>query len=161
MNRLLIVSGWTLLTAIPMSAAVASEPPRPAHPCAAMQDAVLRLDCYDKAFRRPDSDEAEPAAVKVAEDFGFSEAEIRAREPDRGLQDAADQLAAIVAEVGYTQRTRKMIVTLDNGQVWLQSEAVTSGRLRAGDHVTIQKAALGSYQLLTPGRIAVRVRRLR
>lgn len=161
MNRLLSASVWALLTAMPMSATVASEPPRPTHPCAAMQDAVERLDCYDQAFERPDSDETHPAAVKVAEDFGFSEVEKRARDPDHGKRDAADQMEAIVAEVGYMQGTRKMIVTLDNGQIWLQSEALTSGRLRAGDRVTIRKAALGSYQLLTPGRIAVRVRRLR
>jgi hypothetical protein len=53
-------------------------------------------------------------------------------------------------------------VKLENDQVWEQAEIVTTkARLKPGDVVTIRKAALGSYTLLTPSRMVIRVRRVR
>lgn len=161
----LLTPSLTLLGAALMTGAFASDPQGSTHPCAAMQDAADRLACYDKAFgRSAEVDEAPVAAAAAAararQDFGLSEAEKRARAPDADKEVFPDQVEAVVASIGY-RGTGEMIVTLDNGQVWVQAESVTNARLRAGDTVTVRKAALGSYQLLTPGRIAMRVRRVR
>ncbi len=52
-------------------------------------------------------------------------------------------------------------VTLANGQVWEQVEAVPSFQPRAGDPITVRQASLGSY--LLRGRVGapVRARRVR
>ena len=50
-------------------------------------------------------------------------------------------------------------VALANGQVWVQSEANQNGYLRDGSSVTIKRAALGSYKLVSD-TVSTRVRRL-
>lgn len=167
MHRPLLASGSTSLAALLLSAAVASEPQGQQHPCAAVRVASERLACYDQAFGLP-AEHLEPpvaaaaaaAAAKAGQDFGFSEAEKRARTTDPDQTALVDRLEAVVAGIGR-HGTGEMIVNLDNGQIWMQAESVTSARLRVGDQVTIRKASMGSYQLLTPGRIAMRVRRLK
>ena len=58
-----------------------------------------------------------------------------------------------------TRRTGEFVYTLANGQVWVQSEANQNGYLRDGTGVTIKRAALGSYKLVS-GTVSTRVRRL-
>jgi hypothetical protein len=164
MHRPLLASASTSLAALLLTAAVASEPQGQQHPCTAVRVASERLACYDQAFGLPAEHREPPvaaaAAAKAGQDFGFSEAEKRARTTDADKTDLADRLEAVVAGIGR-HGTGEMIVTLDNGQVWMQAESVTSARLRVGDRVTIRKASMGSYQLLTPVRIAMRVRRVK
>ena len=52
-------------------------------------------------------------------------------------------------------------MTLADGQVWAQIDSDDRSRVKQGDTVTIRKGSLGSFLLLGPDRIAVRVRRLR
>jgi hypothetical protein len=101
----------------------------------------------------------QPAAGKAEQEFGLSEKDKLARASDAERKVSSDGIEAAVTGIAY-RGTGEMLVTLDNGQVWMQAEAVTHARLRIGDTVTIRKAAMGSYQLLTPGRIAMRVRRI-
>ena len=54
----------------------------------------------------------------------------------------------------------QFIVTLDNGHVWVQSETNSRARLAVGDTVTIKKGALASYLLITPSKVATRVKRV-
>jgi hypothetical protein len=58
-----------------------------------------------------------------------------------------------------TRRTGEFVYTLANGQVWIQSEAEQSGYVRDGTPVTIKRAALGSYKLVS-GNVSTRVRRV-
>ena len=162
MNHPLLALCLALLGASLMSAAGASEPQGSKHPCAVVHEADDRLACYDQTFGRPaEVDEAPPVAAAAAgQDFGLSEAEKRAKAPDPDKRLFPDQIEAAVAGIGY-HGTGELIVTLDNGQVWVQAEPVTGARLRVGDKIIIRKAAMGSYQLLTPGRIAMRVRRVK
>ena len=55
----------------------------------------------------------------------------------------------------------RLRLTLANGQVWDQVEAVPSFQPRAGDPITVRQASLGSY--LLRGRVGapVRARRVR
>lgn len=136
------------------SAAPASTPaPAPASAAAAAASAA--------ASPAPAAAEA-PAPVKAAPDaseFGLSEAQLRARDPERSRAAGPDQIEARVVGLDF-RATGERVITLDNGQVWLQTEVTVRGPLKAGDTVRIRKAALSSFQLVTPGRVALRVRRL-
>jgi len=56
--------------------------------------------------------------------------------------------------------TNKLIITLDNGQVWRQLDTTTP-RLKAGDTVVIRPKSLGSFMLSKgSGSRSIRVKRL-
>jgi hypothetical protein len=173
----------TLSSAVmPIAAAVAAET---GHRCAAQLDDAARLACYDAAFGRPgvtsapdasgsadaaSATVAVPAAVAApavaatavpadpAADFGLSEQAIRARDPELAKITDPDQISATVASLGQRPRG-ELIFTLDNGQVWVQSEVDRRARLKVGDRVTVKKGALASYLLVTPSGVATRVKR--
>jgi hypothetical protein len=69
------------------------------------------------------------------------------------------ELRGIVAAVGRTP-SGKLIVTLDSGQVWVQTDVASSEAVKPGADVRIEKAMLGSFLLLAPDRSAIRVRRV-
>jgi len=98
------------------------------------------------------------APVDPQADFGLSEAAKRARDPEKAYQSYPDSITAKVASVGH-RRTGELVVTLANGQVWVQLDTNTQARVATGDTVTIRKASLGSYLLVTQSRASVRVRR--
>ncbi len=151
-----------LLGATLVAVTSASEPQSPEHRCAVLHEAADRLACYDQAFGRPaEADDTPPdASAKAGRDFGLSEAEKRAKIPDPDQRLFPDRIEAVVAVISH-RATGEIIVTLDNGQVWVQAESATNARPRVGDKIIIRKAAMGSYQLLTPGRVAMRVRRVK
>jgi hypothetical protein len=154
--------------------------------CAGVSDDSARLACYDRIFRKPDpptgansaaapgpaaasartgvagtSSAATTAAVSTPQDdFGLSEAAKRARDPETAKEQMPESLTGKVASVGR-RPTGELVVTLENGQVWAQIQTDTKARVNAGDTVTIKKAALGSYLLVTPGKLATRVRRVK
>lgn len=104
----------------------------------------------------------EPAAAPEAPDaeaaFGLSGAQVRARSPEQRSK-TLERIEATVVDVRHFS-TGERRITLDNGQVWLQTEATLRGPLVKGDKVVIRKAAFSSFQMVTPGRVALRVRRL-
>jgi hypothetical protein len=103
---------------------------------------------------------AEAAKDPVAE-FGLSESAKVARDPAKAAEAAAAP-QSVVAKV-ISVRFRKygeFVVTLDNGQVWEQTEPMPSAIVKVGDTVTIKKALFGSFTLVTAGRIGTKVRRL-
>lgn len=142
------------------------------HACASVADDKSRLACYDAAFGRSDKssggavvtprlpslDAAVPPAQKAVNDFGLTETDRRAR--DQSTEVVPQNISGSVAVIGH-RPAGEAVVTLDNGQVWTQIEAGTRLKLTTGDAVTIRKASLGSYMLVTPSGIAVRVRRVK
>ena len=155
--------------------------------CVAMNDDAARLACYDRAYgRNADGKTAAtatsgaaaaaaaaapaaaahtapaPAAPKdpVAE-FGLTEAAKQAKDPAKAA--AAEAAPTSVTAKVISVRFRKygeFVVTLDNGQVWEQNEPMPSAIVRIGDTVTVKKAALGSYALVTAARVATKVHRV-
>ena len=152
----------------------------PSHRCSAIDDASQRLACYDAAFGRPaaattvsitPTPALAPAATATATataavdpvaqqraEFGLSDAAKKARDPQQSAQ--AESITDTLAELGR-RPTGELVFSLQNGQVWLQIEADTRTRVKAGDTVTIRKGALGSFLLVGPDRVSVRVRRAR
>ena len=103
---------------------------------------------------------AAPILVDPVAEFGLSESQKRAQNPERAKDVSPDSITAKVAEVGR-QPTGGLVVTLENGQVWAQSESLSKARVAPGDEVTIRKATLGSYMLVAPNKVSMRVRRVR
>jgi hypothetical protein len=52
------------------------------------------------------------------------------------------------------------VCVLDNGQRWAERVAESRGPLKPGDRVTIERASFGSFLLVTPAGVGLRVRRL-
>jgi hypothetical protein len=159
--------------------------------CAAIDGDQARLACYDGIFRgtggsaaagtgsagvavvAPAQPAVPPPAIAPANpaaDFGLTPARkdaIQAAEAKASSTPAApkappapDSITARVATVA-NRLTGELVVILDDGQVWVQIDTETKGRVREGDEVTIRKATLGSYFLVAPNHILVRVRRVK
>lgn len=125
------------------------------HPCAHVRDSKDRLACYDQAFGKPA--DSEPAAT--AEKFGLPEKEVPAKNKAGENAEPSSVTAAVTSL--SRQRDGKFVATLDNAQVWSQTEINSQADVRVGDAVTVRRGAFGSYLLVTKAGIATRVRRVK
>lgn len=77
-----------------------------------------------------------PAAASAEENFG------------REAQAAADQIEKLYATVTSVDKDarKKLIVTLDNGQVWRQTDT-SSVRIKEGQTIYVERGALGSFYM--------------
>ncbi|MFT4256730.1 MAG: hypothetical protein QM599_07225 [Pseudoxanthomonas sp.] len=146
---------WLLLAAAPTAFAAAEA----AHPCATVADPAARLACYDKAFPPPPAVH-EAATKKAVQEFGLEKQAAPLFNPGQTREDAdPERIESRVAKVDYAGGTRT--ISLENGQVWTLAEANSRGPLKAGDAVHVRKGLLGSYLLVTPAGVGLRVRRVR
>jgi hypothetical protein len=110
---------------------------------------------------------AAPAASAAApltpqEEMGLSAAGIRKLEVEKGIGPEAKppkELTAHLASVSRNSAGRE-VFTLDNGQVWRQSETRARFEAHAGDAVKIAPGALGSFWLSTDVHNQTRVVRV-
>lgn len=104
---------------------------------------------------------AAAAAKDPVAEFGLSDSARAARDPVKAAQAAAapQSVTAKVISVRW-RKYGEFVVTLDNGQVWEQTEPMPSAIVKVGDVVTVKKALFGSFTLVTAGRIGTKVRRL-
>lgn len=112
------------------------------------------------AVRVPAASAAAPAATTPMDDFGLTEAAKQARVPEEYREKLPESVSGKVVKVAR-QPAGEFVLTLDNGQVWTQLQVDLRARVAVGDTVTIRKAALGSYLLVTANRYATRVRRVK
>lgn len=111
------------------------------HPCATVESDADRLACYDRTFGTP----AEPKPLP---------------DPPAGKPaELPGRFTALVSKIEW--RNGVFVVTLDNGQVWIQSERDSRIQIAAQDTVTIRRGSLGSHLLSGKQGIAARVKRLR
>lgn len=144
------------LMAIP--AAMAAEDPGAAlRICRSEANDAKRLACYDREV-----DRLGPQAAPTPEErFGRTGAMSR-EESDRREQESRDlsELHATVTEI-WTRADGLMVLTLDNGQIWKQVRPDSLFRLKAGEKVKIQPAALGSFLLSGSSKRSTRVSRVK
>jgi hypothetical protein len=157
-----------LLTAWSLPAA--AQAPDGLETCRAEPDDARRLACYDRAMdrmaRQPDATvAATPAAdapqkLTPEERFGRTGAMNR-EEMDRKAQESRElgEVHATVEEI-WTRADGLMMLTLDNGQIWKQVRPDTTFRLKVGEKVKIQPAALGSFLLSGQSKRSTRVSRV-
>lgn len=137
-----------------------------------------RLACFDAAFRAPAAvapavatapaaaaTAAVPAAAPAAppaarpEDFGLNEAQKQKKAPE-AEPPRIDRITASVAAADKNANGAWR-VSLDNGQVWLQSADMgKSISIKPGDQVTISRGTMGSFFLETPSGRGLRVKRV-
>jgi hypothetical protein len=96
-----------------------------------------------------------PAAAPTEEDFGRSKVRKAA---SSGAPPEIKSITSKVAAFGRSPNHRTQ-VTLDNGQVW-EYQDDPDPLLSIGDSVTIKRATLGSFILLTPTKLSHRVSRI-
>jgi len=129
------------------------------HPCAHVRNDTDRLACYDQAFGKPP---ASAAATSPApkEQFGFTEKEMARNSGQSATPAAPDSVTAAIKSLDW-RRDGKFVVTLDNTQVWAQSEFNSQADVQVGDAITVRRGALGSYLLVTKAGIGTRVKRVK
>lgn len=140
------------------TAAHGGQPEAMAHPCAEIAHPSERLNCYDRAF--PPKVDGAALADRAREGFGLTKSEMRERDPALAAPAEPEQIEATVARIDDRPGGQR-VITLDNGQVWLQTEVKSLGALAAGDRVTIRQGSFSSYRLLTPAGVPLRVRRIK
>ncbi|ACT57991.1 hypothetical protein [Hirschia baltica] len=158
--------------------------------CQALQSGVERLSCLDAAL--PALASAFPEAAMSLEEI--AEAKIRREEQQKAAAEAAfgqtlkdveppkeveetvvsnrpavvvpdelKQLGSKISKIKETTRDR-VIVTLDNGQVWLQTKA-TSRRISAkkyeGAEAVVTKKRLGNYSMRIQDNFNIDVERIK
>lgn len=95
--------------------------------------------------------------------MGLSAEGIRKVEAEKGVNPAGaeppPELTAHLASVSRNLAGRA-VFTLDNGQVWRQSESRASFEARTGDAVKISRGGMGSFWLSTDTHNWTRVERV-
>lgn len=150
--------------------------------CATIDDDAQRLGCYDRLAGRavqsspslgPSSQSAAPGVPAAAAvgggvaarpavvadpvaDFGLSDLAIKQRAPDEWVGSISGRVTT-VSILGND----RYVITLENGQVWEQTERNPRAILSPGDSVTIKRAALGSFKLNGPRSVYWRVQRVK
>ena len=146
--------------------------------CSGEADDSRRLACYDReagTLSAPDetvsaaagaaqpgvadTENASDAAGASADDFGMNRDLARSK----GVLEAEDkvrEISATVVEVAKPGR-RELVVTLDNGQIWIEKSATMGFRVRVGDTVIIRQGSFsGAYRMHNRGRSS-QVRRVK
>jgi hypothetical protein len=140
--------------------------------CRAEMDDALRLACYDREVAKLNQQSTAAAAAPAAatpvvapqtpeERFGYRGV-IAREERDRDQQKARalPELVATVTAIS-TRGDGTLVVTLDNGQVWAQNRPDAFFKLKVGEQVKIEPAALKSFLLISPSKRTARVTRLK
>jgi hypothetical protein len=150
--------------------------------CRALTSSLARLDCYDQAIDAHAAAPSQAAEPETAENpaplaptaavaataasgpvlsqedlFGQGEAELRKSVQEATDTKEIDRIEAIIVEV-HKSASGKAVITLDNGQVWKQSDS-SRARLSVNDKVTIRRRSFGSYSLYST-KTSIRVKRI-
>jgi hypothetical protein len=125
--------------------------------CLGIERNTERLACFDRGVAVILGDGA--AAPSVESSFGMVASAPRA---DAVRAASAEDLKSVRGKVVDIKvgNDGSAVVTLDNGQVWRQ---ISGGLLllKAGDDVTINRAAMGSFQMVVPSGRTGKFKRVR
>lgn len=136
--------------------------------CAAEENDTMRLGCYDREIARLMKDgmtipvvAARIDQAALVDEFGMR-GEILRKTMEKRQRDnpRLEKLDATVIKLS-TGTGGRLIVDLDNGQQWEQTQGKTVQFLKVGDEVHFTRGTLGSFFLTTGQRLTVRVRRTR
>ena len=123
--------------------------------CRQIEDVEERVACYDRIVDSLYESGAIPEAQSL---FGRDDAEAKRIVEATLAIEQIDQVEAMVTEVRKSA-TRKLVITLDNGQIWRQLDSQTM-RLKNGESVVVRKASLNSFLMeKKSGSRSIRVKR--
>lgn len=126
--------------------------------CASISRNSERLACFDRAMAElAAGKEPSGPAASPESSFGLlssSRAPPPTKEESRDLQSVSSTVTGFGrADDG------SLVVNLENGQGWKQISG-SDPLLKKGDTVTINRAALGSFQMVMPSGRSMKVRRV-
>lgn len=104
----------------------------------------------------PEISEAEAAAAE--DQFGMNY-DLEKTIPDDQKAFELRELSAVAIEVSK-RPGGEHIVTIENGQKWVEKYAVYGFRVEVGDTVLLKKGAFGGYKMVGRGRRSSQVRRV-
>jgi pyruvate/2-oxoglutarate dehydrogenase complex dihydrolipoamide acyltransferase (E2) component len=125
----------------PQSTAAATTPAA-AEPAATVEPAAA-------AGAAPAASGAAAATISQEELFGQNSDEVQRTVEEATGSERVDSISAQITRLQQYDYD-KVVISLDNGQVWKQIDS-SSLRLRVGDDVAIERAALGSFMLKKSG----------
>ena len=151
------IAGALLFTA---SAEAADALPEPIRACSGLRKDAERLACYDKAVAHIESGSAAPAP-SPENMFGASAAIVPERQAEPENKDK--ELKEIRGTVVSLTRSAEGLITLtlDNEQVWRQTDTENTPTVEIGDSVTISRASLGTFRLVDKRGRTSRFKRIR
>jgi hypothetical protein len=134
-----------------------------ARQCAAIQDSLQRLVCYDRVFTpgvsaepspvpaAPSASAPPPAPPAPAAQAGtdtarFGAETLKRSDAEREREAPPSSITATVRELRET-RPNVFRVSLDNGQIWQQMDMDSLFTLAVGDTVQIDRGRLGGYRM--------------
>lgn len=118
----------------------------PLEKCSEIAAPVDRLACYDKYY--PPIVKGDVATVG----FGLT-----------AKKDDKSEPVKVVAKVATfsTLRDGKRLITLDNGQIWRETELKPMVIIKKDMPVVVREAALGTFMLVINDKIPLRVKRVK
>jgi hypothetical protein len=138
----------------PSAAAKSTPAPAPAQASAPMPPPTPVSAAAPPAAPAAPAQAPSAAAIAAADPKNFGLTAVQQHTTDLGPKSIAAQISIVSSDqVGRT------LVVLDNGETWTVMD--NDGRLSSGDAVTIKRAALGSFLLMTPSNHSYRVRRIK
>lgn len=155
---------WALFFSLAGIGAAAAQTERPeqlaqAYACRAIENTEERVACYDRAIDQMMAAEQQGQFVAVdraqveaaqRESFGFSLPSIDSLLPRLGnSEDTFDRVEVTVQRISVSD-TGRATFYMSDGQVWQQVDPQRIRNVRAGDPVTIRRAALGTYMMISP-----------
>jgi len=157
--------------------------------CAAQADESVRLQCFDRGVAqfksaaddaasapcsgtgipapaaRSKSDTPAPHNTPAApsgsntDQFGLTSGQVLRKNSAGAPTFAPKQVTARIVTLSH-RPGGTLVVSLDNGQTWEQTEEGPNLHISAGDAVKVERGLLGAYWLSpVPGHLAVKVRR--
>ncbi|HEY4366437.1 MAG TPA: hypothetical protein VGN07_04325 [Steroidobacteraceae bacterium] len=121
--------------------------------CATHEDRDQRLACFDAEVARLASEAAKE------QNFGTDSGDL-ARQKAAQDTDRFESISAKVTGIA-TRPHGELVLTLDNGQVWAQTQALAQFAIEAGDSVRIKAGAFSAYILIAPSGRTTRVTRVK
>jgi hypothetical protein len=157
MKRVVTIVGLALVFTASMGATAADDPAlAAARRCTQISDNLLRLTCFDKALAAgvggaaaaPVAAPASPApalAASAEAPATFGEENVRKSIVERDKAEVRKLSAMVTAVKSVRQDVYR--VSLDNGQVWQQTEMSSMFTVAVGDSVEISKGRFGGYRM--------------
>jgi len=175
--RILLVSAAAVGLAGPAFARQAvTNPTDPIYACAAIAEDTARLACFDEAVGtlRTKEEAGLVQTIDVGqietiekEAFGFAMPSLpklfsRSESSDKKAErEEVEEITVAVKSARIQGVTGKAIVTLENGQVWEQTDTtkIQASSMRKAKEARVRKAALGSFMMTVDGGRSFRVKR--
>lgn len=167
------------LSAALLCVATAQTPPSnpidPIYACQTIPSDAERLACFDQAVAslkaRETAGEVQTVDMAAIENiekeaFGFSLPSLpslfRSQSADNSQRESVSEITAPVKSARIQGVTGKIIVVLENGQTWEQTDTVKANAfaIKKAKEARIRKASMGSYMLSLDGAASFRAKRI-